>query len=118
MTNAPVLEIWGTGTPRREFIYVDDLASACVFAMRHYDEAAPINLGVGQTTSIADFARVISDIVGYAGELRFDTSRPDGLPLKGLDSSVLRNLGWQPEWDLRRGVEATYDWYVRSIESA
>jgi len=115
VAHAPVLEIWGTGTPRREFIYVDDLASACLFAMRHYDAPAPINLGVGQTTSIADLARLVCDVVGYTGQLRFDTSRPDGIPLKGLDSSTLRELGWQPTWDLRRGLEATYAWYARAL---
>ena len=87
IANAPVLEIWGTGTPRREFIYVDDLASACLFAMRQDDDGAPINLGTGVTTSIADLAREVCDVVGFKGELRFDTSRPDGLPLKGLDSA-------------------------------
>src|SRR5437867_2947371 len=81
---APFVEIWGSGTPRREFIYVDDLADACLFAMDHYDGAEPLNLGTGVTTSIAELADIIRDVVGYTGELRFDRSKPDGMPLKGL----------------------------------
>jgi GDP-L-fucose synthase len=115
---AASLEIWGTGTPRREFIYVDDLAAACLFVMRRYDGAAPINLGVGVTRSIAELAHAVRDVVGYQGELRFDTSRPDGMPLKGLDSSALRALGWTPAWELRAGLEATYQWYLADIGAA
>jgi GDP-L-fucose synthase len=108
----PVVEIWGTGTPRREFIYVDDLADACLFAMRQYDGAEPLNLGTGVTTSIAELAAAIRDVIGYRGELRFDATRPDGMPLKGLDSRPLRSLGWQPAWDLRAGLEQTYRWFL------
>lgn len=115
---AASLDIWGTGTPRREFIYVDDLAAACLFVMQKYDGAAPINLGTGVTTSIAELAHAVRDVVGYRGELHFDTSRPDGMPLKGLDSSALRALGWAPTWDLRAGLEATYRWYLADIRAA
>ena len=106
------VEIWGSGTPQREFIYVDDLADACLFAMRAYDGAEPINLGVGHSTSIAELAKTIADVVGYRGELQFDSSRPDGTPMKSLDSRVLHDLGWRPRWDLRRGLEQTYAWFV------
>lgn len=114
-SGAPVVDIWGTGTPRREFIYVDDLADACRFAMGVYDDAAPINLGTGVTTSIGELARMVREVVGYRGELRFDTSRPDGMPLKGLDSGVLHALGWRPRWRLEAGLEAAYRGFVSQI---
>jgi GDP-L-fucose synthase len=107
-TGAPHVQVWGSGTPQREFIFVDDLADACLFAMRAYDGAAPINLGTGQQTSIRELAETIREVVGYRGALRFDTSRPDGMPFKGLDSSELHRLGWRPRWTLRDGLEATY----------
>jgi GDP-L-fucose synthase len=111
---APFVEIWGSGTPRREFIYVDDLADACIFAMNHYDGSAPLNLGTGVTTSIAELAESIRDVVGYKGELRFDRSKPDGMPFKGLDSGPLRELGWTPKKTLRDGLENTYRWYLQA----
>lgn len=106
---APVVDVWGSGRPRREFIYIDDLADACVFVMRYYDGADPINIGTCISTSIADLAVMIRDVVGYRGELRFDRSKPDGMLLKGLDSTPLHGLGWQPSWDLRRGLAETYE---------
>lgn len=112
LEHAPVVEVWGSGTPRREFIYVDDLAEACLFAMRQYDEPEPINLGTGADASIAQLAAAVRDVVGFEGELRFDRSKPDGLPLKSLDSSVLRDLGWGPRWSLRDGLAETYRWYL------
>ena len=108
---APFVEVWGSGAPRREFIYVDDLADACVFAMDRYEGTAPINLGTGVDTSIADLAAEVARVVGFRGEIRFDRSRPDGMPFKGLDSSVLHGLGWRPSWTLARGLEETYRWY-------
>jgi GDP-L-fucose synthase len=109
----PFVDIWGSGTPRREFIYVDDLADACIFGMQRYQDAEPINLGTGVTTSIAELAETIRDVVGYRGELRFDRSKPDGMPFKGLDSAPLRALGWTPSRDLRQGLEITYRWFAR-----
>jgi len=113
--DAPAVDVWGTGRPRREFIYVDDLADACLFAMRHYDGGDPINLGTGISTSIADLALMVRDVVGYQGELRFDRSKSDGMPLKGLDSTPLHELGWQPRCDLRRGLTLTYESFLSSI---
>ena len=112
-TGAPFVEVWGSGAPRREFIYLDDLADACVFVMKSYDGGAAINLGTGVDNSIAELAQEIARVVGFRGEIRFDRSRPDGMPFKGLDSSLLHGLGWRPSWTLARGLEETYRWYLR-----
>jgi GDP-L-fucose synthase len=112
---APAVDVWGSGAPRREFIYVDDLADACVFAMRHYDDAEPLNLGAGRDGSIADLAAIVRDVVGFAGQIRFDRTRPDGMPFKGLDSTRLRDMGWRPAWDLRAGLEETYRWWKDTL---
>lgn len=112
IAGTPVVEIWGTGSPRREFIYVDDLADAAMFLMRHYEGAEPINIGTGVTTSIRELAEMLRGVVGYDGELRFDTSRPDGMPLKGLDSAPLRALGWTPAWDLGPALRRTYESFL------
>jgi GDP-L-fucose synthase len=108
---AAFVEVWGSGTPRREFIYVDDLADACVFAMQRYEGTGAINLGTGVVNSIAELAAEVARVVGFRGEIRFDRSRPDGMPFKGLDSSLLHGLGWRPQWTLTRGLEETYRWY-------
>ena len=110
---APCVEVWGSGAPRREFIYVDDLADACVFAMDRYDGNDAINLGTGVDTSIAELAQEVARVVGFRGEIRFDRSRPDGMPFKGLDSRVLRDLGWRPSWTLAKGLEETYRSYLQ-----
>jgi GDP-L-fucose synthase len=107
------LTVWGTGKPRREFIFSRDLADACLFAMQHYDGAAPINLGGGANLSIADAASTIAEVVGFRGRIVLDTSKPDGAPLKALDSSVLRSLGWRPTTDFRSAVAETYEWFLR-----
>jgi GDP-L-fucose synthase len=110
----PVFTIWGTGTPRREFIFAPDLADACVFVQDHYDHGEPINLGSGMVYSIAEVASLIAEVVGYQGELRFDPKKPDGMPRKYLDSSKLFALGWRPATEFRAALEATYEWYVTS----
>jgi GDP-L-fucose synthase len=109
------LQIWGTGTPRREFIYSRDLADACLFIMCHYDGAEPINIGGTANLSIAQAARAIADVVGYQGEIRFDRSKPDGTPFKSLDSSRLRALGWRPSTDFRTALAATYAWFLHHV---
>lgn len=105
------LTIWGSGAARREFIFSDDLADACVFVMERYDGAAPINIGSGAETSIADLARLVADVVGYRGQLIFDARKPDGMPRKALDSAVLRGLGWRARTPLRAALEETYAWF-------
>jgi GDP-L-fucose synthase len=109
---SPTVVVWGSGAPRREFIFVDDLADACVFAMRHYEGSDPINLGTGTSTSIAELADLIREVTGYRGALEFDRSKPDGMPFKGLDSSALKDLGWRPRVDLSTGLARTYDWFI------
>ena len=105
------VEIWGTGTPLREFMHVDDLADALVFLLKTYDEAEHINVGSGQEVSIADLAKLISKVVGYQGKLVFDTSKPDGPPRKALDSTRIAALGWTPHYSLEEGLKQTYAWY-------
>ena len=113
-SGAAVVELWGTGTPRREFMHADDLASACIFLMENYRDTAPVNIGVGEDLSIAELARLIADIVGFAGEIRFDHTHPDGAPQKLLDVSRLNSLGWKARISLEAGVRATYEWYVQN----
>jgi GDP-L-fucose synthase len=109
--------IWGTGTPRREFLHVDDCADALVFLLRHYSEAGTINIGVGQDVTIADLARIVAGVTGFSGEIAFDTSRPDGTPRKLLDVSRLAALGWQARIGLGAGIATTYQWLDRELSS-
>lgn len=103
--------VWGTGTPRREFLHVDDLADACIFLMRHYDEEEIINVGVGEDISIRELAELIARVVGFNGEIVYDTSKPDGTPRKLLDVSRLFALGWRPRISLEEGLRQTYEWF-------
>jgi GDP-L-fucose synthase len=108
------VEVWGTGAPRREFIFADDLADACIFVMREYGDPQPINLGGGSDLSIRELAELIKQVVGYPGQLVFDSSKPDGMPLKILDSGELRQMGWRPRTPFRSALSATYDWFLRT----
>jgi GDP-L-fucose synthase len=112
----PEVEIWGSGSPLREFMHVDDLADALVFLLERFDDEGPLNVGTGQEISIAELARLIGEIVGFRGDLVFDDGKPDGTPRKLMDSSRLRDLGWKPNIGLRAGLEATYDWYRANID--
>jgi GDP-L-fucose synthase len=105
-----LVEIWGTGTPRREFIFVDDLANACVFILKCYDSAVPINLGSGIDFSITELAECIKEVVGFQGKLTFDESKPDGMPIKLLDTKELKNMGWKPMWPFEDALKMTYVW--------
>ena len=105
------VRVWGTGSPRREFLHVDDLADACVFLMNHYSSSQIINVGWGKDIGIGELAELVKSVVGYAGGIEFDTSRPDGTPRKLLDTSRLTTLGWQPAMSLRSGIVSTYQWY-------
>ena len=105
--------IWGSGKPRREFMHVDDLADACVFLMKHYEQEKIINAGTGKDISISELAYLIKEISGFHGSLEFDTSKPDGTPRKLLDVSRLSELGWKAGIGFDQGIKDTYDWYVR-----
>jgi len=106
------VEIWGTGSPMREFLHVDDLADACLFLMEHYNDDSHINVGTGVDLSIRELAEMVRQIVNPGANLRFDTSKPDGTPRKVLDVSRLRNLGWSPAHDLDSGIRSTYEWFL------
>jgi GDP-L-fucose synthase len=108
LAQEPRVTVWGTGEPKREFMYVDDLADACVYVLKHYSGDQFLNVGVGQEMTIREFATLVAEVVGYRGELFFDASRPDGAPRKLLDTSMLANLGWRARTDLRRGLEQSY----------
>jgi len=104
--------IWGTGTPKREFLHVDDLADACVYLMEQYDGTELINIGTGEDVTIRELAELIGGVVGFEGELKFDSSRPDGTPRKLLDVSRLTTIGWKAKIGLEEGIRATYQWYL------
>ncbi len=103
--------VWGTGSPRREFLYVDDLAEACLFLLEHYESAETINVATGEDMTICDLAKLVRTIVYPDAEISFDSTRPDGTPRKLLDVSKLHALGWRHQTDLREGIQRTYDWY-------
>ena len=117
-SGAGSVTVWGTGTPRREFLYVDDLADACIYLMRNYSQSELINIGTGVDVTIAEFARVVADAVGYAGEIGFDTSRPDGTPRKLLDISRLAKLGWRADTSLEQGIRLAYQAFLREHKQA
>lgn len=106
------ITLWGTGSPMREFLYVDDLAEACIHLMKEYDSPEIINIGTGEDISIFDLANLIKDIVGYEGEILWDSSVPDGTPKKQLDVTKIHNLGWKHKTSLREGIEKTYQYFL------
>ena len=106
------VEVWGTGQPRREFLYVDDLAGVCLYLMNNYDEDDIINVGVGEDQSIRELAEMVGEVVGFKGDLRFDHTKPDGTPLKLLDVSKLTALGWHADTPLEEGIRSAYQWYL------
>ena len=114
----PTVEIWGTGNPVREFMHVDDLADALVFLLKAYDEPEHINVGSGQEVTIAELAALLARIIGFGGELVFDSSKPDGSPRKALDCSRLAALGWKARYSLPEGLEQTYAWYCTAFGGA
>jgi GDP-L-fucose synthase len=117
-SDAPYVTLWGTGTPRREFLHVDDLARAVIFLLQNYDEPEHVNVGVGEDISISELAEIVAEVAGYDGELRWDTTKPDGTPRKLLDVSRINSLGWKAEIGLVDGIRSTYHWYVDQQDSA
>ena len=118
LSSQPQVVVWGTGTPRREFLYVDDLADACVHLMRHYSDDGLINIGTGEDITIAEFARVVAATVGFKGEITFDTSKPDGTPRKLLDVGRLAGLGWRAQTSLKDGIKLAYQAFLDRPETA
>ena len=113
--NAPQVVVWGTGAPRREFLHVDDMADACVYLMENYDASDIgefVNIGLGEDVTIRELAELIREIVGYSGEIVYDTTKPDGTPQKLLDVSRVHELGWDAKITLRDGISQAYEWYV------
>jgi GDP-L-fucose synthase len=109
----PELVVWGSGKPRREFLHVDDLASACVFLLENYDSPEIINIGSGSDLTIRELAELICEVVGFDGGLKFDVTKPDGTPRKLLDISKIESLGWKPTIALREGIARTYEWFKK-----
>ena len=108
------VKLWGDGSPRREFLHVDDLAEACFICMQNYNEAELLNVGTGVDVTIKELAEIISDVVGYNRDINWDTSKPNGTPRKVLNVDKIKSLGWKPQIELREGVESTYEWYCQS----
>ena len=111
-TNQPSVILWGSGSPRREFLHVEDLADACLFLMNHYDESEPINIGWGKDQTVLELSELISDVVGYKGSIKWDSGKPDGTPRKLLDVSRLAEKGWQAKISLEDGIRGVYRWYL------
>ena len=114
-SSARELVVWGTGTPRREFLHADDCASACLFLLEKYDSPEIVNVGWGEDISIRELAELVCEVVGFDGELSWDKTKPDGTPRKLLDVSKLRGLGWTPTIPLRDGIAQAYDWFLKNV---
>lgn len=110
--NKPAVTLWGTGTPLREFLHVDDMADASLFLLEHYDGEEIVNIGVGEDIAIAELALIVRDVVGYSGNIEYDASKPDGTPRKLVDVAKINGLGWSAKTDLRSGIEQTYRWFL------
>jgi len=113
--NIPNVEVWGTGSPKREFLYSDDLADACVYLMNNYEGNEIVNVGVGEDISIKELAQKVTEVVGYEGEIQFDTSKPDGTPRKLVDVTKLNSLGWKANTSLENGLEKAYQWFLDHV---
>ncbi|MGE7467971.1 GDP-L-fucose synthase [Bosea sp. NPDC003192] len=118
LAEAPEVVVWGTGTPRREFLYVDEMADACVFAMTRYSGAEILNIGTGEDIAIKDFATLVAEVVGYRGQIRYDASRPDGTPRKLVDVSKMEKLGWRASVPLVEGLKLAYDSFLDARKSS
>ena len=114
----PTMSIWGTGTPRREFLHVEDLADAVVYLLENYDEDPIVNIGWGEDVTIRELAETVAEVAGFKGRLVFDSSKPDGTPRKLLDTARLTSLGWKPKIKLRAGIEQTYAWFKEHVAEA
>jgi GDP-L-fucose synthase len=118
LRNDASVTVWGTGTPRREFLHVDDMADAVVYLLKHYDEEPIVNVGWGKDVTIRELAELVMSAVGFAGRLEFDPSKPDGTPRKLLDTERLTHLGWRPKISLKDGIAQTYRWFTEHAADA
>ena len=116
--NMPHVELWGTGTPLREFLYVDDMADACVFLLEHYDGVQHVNIGTGKEVTIKELAETVKRVVGYTGEIVWNKDMPDGMPRKLTDVTKLHDMGWRHKIELEEGIKLAYDWFKENIEAA
>jgi GDP-L-fucose synthase len=110
--HTPPVKLWGDGSAMREFLHVDDLAEACFTCMKDYDGSEPINVGTGEDVTIKQLAEIISEVVGFKGDIEWDTTKPNGTPRKVLDVSKIKSLGWEPKISLKSGIKSTYEWYI------
>jgi len=117
LNQSPSVTLWGTGKALREFLHVDDLADACLFLLREYDDPDIVNIGVGEDLSIAELAGIVRDVVGFQGEIVYDASKPDGTPRKLVDTSKINGLGWRAKSALPEGIENTYRWFLDNVEN-
>ncbi|MFT6745756.1 MAG: GDP-L-fucose synthase [Glaciecola sp.] len=117
INNSPAVEIWGSGTPKREFLHVDDLAEACYFLLQNYNEKSFVNVGIGEDVSIKNLALLVQQITGYSGALKFDSSKPDGSPRKLMNVDKINSLGWQAKINLENGISAVYQEFVKAYKS-
>ncbi len=117
ITQEASITVWGTGSPRREFLHVDDLASACMFLLENYDDDIALNVGCGKDVTIKELAELVAEIVGFQGDILWDHSKPDGTPRKLLDTTRINDLGWYPKIELSTGIRDTYDWYQSQLDS-
>ena len=115
VATAPSVTVWGTGTPRREFLHVDDLAQACLVLLQHYDSPETINVGLGDDMPIRELAETVASVIGYQGAIEWDSAKPDGMPRKLLDTTRINDLGWKPQISLRDGLASTYEWYLANV---
>ena len=115
VSNAPSVTVWGTGTPRREFLHVDDLAQACLVLLQNYDSPDTINVGLGDDMPIKELAETVASVIGYQGAIEWDSAKPDGMPRKLLDTTRINELGWKPQISLRDGLASTYEWYLANV---
>ena len=117
INNSIEVVVWGSGSPKREFLHVDDLADAALFLMNNYNDEEIINIGTGKDISIADLSALISEIAGYDGKIVYDRTKPDGTPQKLLDITKIKKVGWEPKISLRDGLKKTYEWFVQEIRN-
>ena len=115
VSNATSVTVWGTGTPRREFLHVDDLAQACLVLLQNYDSPDTINVGLGDDMPIKELAETVASVIGYQGAIEWDSAKPDGMPRKLLDTTRINELGWKPQISLRDGLASTYEWYLANV---